>query len=72
MYTIKVVPRINVEKFSFNEPKIEKIKFFTQSSTKIFCINVFDVGGCLESCLNFNVRPLVTWLLIKKTSTFFS
>ena len=30
-------------------------KFFTQNPTKIFCINVFDVGDCLASCLTF--RP---------------
>ena len=32
-------------------------KFFTQHPTKIFCINVFDVGGCLASCLTF--RPFL-------------
>ena len=40
-----------VEKFSFSKLKIEKIFFFTQSPTKIFCIRVFKVGGCLASCL---------------------
>ena len=53
-----------VEKFSFSELKIEKVKFFTQSSTKIFCNSVFNFGGCLASCLAF--RPLGTSLLIKK------
>ena len=67
-----VVRKNVVEKFNFNELKIEKVKLFTQSPTKIFCINVFNVGGCLASCVTFTVRPLVTWLLIKKTSIFFS
>ena len=40
-----------MEKFSFNELKIEKVKFFTQSPTKMFCINAFNVGVSLESCL---------------------
>ena len=40
-----------MKKFSFSELKIEKVTFFTQSLTKIFCINVFNVGGCLASCL---------------------
>ena len=59
------------ETFSANELKIEKVKFFTQNWSKIFCINVFNVGGCLASCLAF--RPfllldpeVVTWLLLKK------
>ena len=39
-----------VEKFSFSELKIENVKFVTQSPTKIFCIGVFNVGGCLASC----------------------
>ena len=45
-----------VEKFSFSELKIEKVKF---SNTKIFCINVFNVGGCVVSCLPF--RPILTF-----------
>ena len=43
----------NVEKFSFSKLIIEKVKFFTQSPTKFFCINVLNVGGCLASCLIF-------------------
>ena len=53
-----VVPKTVVEKFSFSELKIEKVKFFTQSPTKIFCISVFNVEGCLASCLTF--RPFLT------------
>ena len=30
-----------------------KVKFFTQSPTKTFCINVFKVGGYLASCVTF-------------------
>ena len=30
-----------VEKFSYSELKIEKLKLFTQSSTKIICSSVF-------------------------------
>ena len=47
-----------VEKFSFSEPKIEKVNLFNQSPTKIFLNCAFDVGGCLESCLTF--RPFLT------------
>ena len=50
--------RIVLRKFSFNELKIEKVNFFTQSPTKIFCTRVFNVGGCLASCLTF--RPFLT------------
>ena len=46
------------EKFTFNELKIERVKFFTQSPAKIFGIIVFNVGGCLASCVTF--RPFLT------------
>ena len=46
-----------MEKFSFSELKIEKVKRFTQSNQN-FCINVFNVGGCLASCLT--CRPFLT------------
>ena len=52
------MPKTVVEKFSFNELKIEKVKLFTQNSTKFFCISVINVGGCLASCLTF--RPFLT------------
>ena len=42
----------------FSELNIEKVKFFTQSPTKIFCISLFNVGGCLASWLTF--RPFIT------------
>ena len=47
-----------MEKFSFTELKIEKIRCFTESPTKHFCISVFNVGGCFASCLTF--RPFKT------------
>ena len=54
---------------SFSERKTEKVKFLTQSPTKIFCINVCNVGDCLSSSLTFRLfltlYPLATWLLIK-------
>ena len=66
----QVVPKKVVEKFSFSELKIEKVKFFTLSPTKTFCTSVFNVRGCLPSYLTFRpfltLRPLATWLLIKK------
>ena len=50
----QVVPKTVVEKFSFGKLKIEKVKKnCAQSPTKIFCINVFNVEGCLASCLTF-------------------
>ena len=52
------MPKTVVEKFSFSELKIEKVKFFTQGPTKIFCISVLNVGVCLASCLTF--RPFLT------------
>ena len=51
--SLKSSPSTAVDKFSFSELKIEKVEFFTQSPTKIFCISVFNVGGCLEGCLTF-------------------
>ena len=39
-----------VEKFTFNQLIIEKVNFFTQSSRKIFCSSIFNVGSCLASC----------------------
>ena len=50
-----------MDKLGFSELNTEKVNFFTQSPTKIFCISVFNVGGCF--------RPIATWLLIKKTGT---
>ena len=38
---------------SLNELETEKVKLFTQSPTKIVCISIFNVGGCLASCLTF-------------------
>ena len=58
MYTIKLWrTKKVVEKSSFSELQIEKVKFFTQSPTKIFCTSVFNVGGCLASSLTF--RPFL-------------
>ena len=59
------MPKTVVEKFNFSKLKIEKVKFFTESLAKIFCIGVFNVEGCIASCFIFNVRSLATWLLVK-------
>ena len=56
MYTIKLCKKTVAEKFS--ELKIEKVKLYTQSSSKIFCISFFNVGSCLASC--FPLRPFLT------------
>ena len=48
-----------VKKLSFSELKIEKVKFVNQSSTKIFCSSVCNVGG-----------GLATWLLIKNRAVY--
>ena len=57
------MPKEVVEKVSFNEFKIEKVNLFTQSPTKIFCINVFNAGGCLDPYkkkrINFSHKKLV-------------
>ena len=58
LHTSKFCQKTDVEKFSFSGLKIEKAKFFTESPTKIFRISVFNVGGCLASCLIF--RPFLT------------
>ena len=52
------MPKKVVEKFSFSELKIENVTLFIQSSSKIFCISVFNGGGCLAICLTF--RPFLT------------
>ena len=36
-----------MEKFSFSQLKIEKVKSI--------CISVFNIGGCLVSCLIFRL-----------------
>ena len=67
------MPKTVEGKFSSSELKIKKVKLFTQSSTKFYCISVFNVGGCLASCLTF--RPFLTLnpeqlgCLLKKTCT---
>ena len=67
------MPKTVEGKFSSSELKIEKVKLFTQSLTKFYCISVFNVGGCLASCLTF--RPFLTLnpeqlgCLLKKTFT---
>ena len=45
--------KVVVEKFNFSELKIEKVKFFTQSLTRIFCTSDFKVRSCLASSLTF-------------------
>ena len=60
-----IVPKIVLKKFSYSELKIEKVKYFTQSSTKNFCSSVL-LSKLLNFQTIFNVRPLETWLLIKK------
>ena len=52
-----------MEKFSFSELKIEKVKFFTQSTTNIFCISVFNIGRGLASSLTFRPLMLDPWQL---------
>ena len=47
-----VVPKVVVEKFVFSVLKIEL------SLTKFSCISVFNVEGCLASCLTF--KPFLT------------
>ena len=47
------MPKTVVEKLSFSELKIEKVKLFTQSLTKLYCISVFNVGVWLVTCLTF-------------------
>ena len=65
-----VVRKTVAEKFSFSELNIEKVKLFTYSSTKIFCISAFNNEVCLTSCLFLrsflNIRTIATWMLIKK------
>ena len=61
-----------VSRYSYN--KLKKI-FFTQIPAKsFFCISIFNVGGCIASCLTFRlffkVRPLANWLLIKRKRVF--
>ena len=62
----EVVPKTIVEKFSYTELKTEKVKRFTQSSTKNFCSSVFERWRLLNFQTSFNVKPLATWLLILK------
>ena len=47
------MPKTVEKRFSFSELKIEKVKVFSHSPIKIFCMSVFNVGGCLASSLTF-------------------
>ena len=49
------MPETVVEKVSFSEFKIEKGILFTQSSTKIVCNSVLNVGACFTSCLTIRL-----------------
>ena len=49
-----------MEKFSISELKIEKVKVFTQSRTKIFHISVFNIGGCSKSVSWFSFKAFLT------------
>ena len=42
------MPKTVVKKFRFSELKFEKVKLFTQSSKKFYCISVFKQLGCLN------------------------
>ena len=46
------MPQRVVEKISFSELKIEKVKLITQGLNTFYCITVFNVGGCLASSLD--------------------
>ena len=47
-----------VEKFSYSELKIEKLKLLLKVQQKLFAVAFFNVEGCLASCLTF--RPFLT------------
>ena len=52
--------------------KLKKLNYLLRIQPKNFFISVFNVGGCLASCLTFRLfLTLATWLLIKKTSKCF-
>ena len=66
------MPKIVEEKFSFSELKMEKVKLFTQSLTKFYCISVFNVGGCLASCLTFRPFLKLSNLVTYKKNVYFT
>ena len=37
---------------------LASVNLFTQSSTKFYCVRVFNVGGCLASCLTLGPQQL--------------
>ena len=55
MFTIKLRQKQLWRNSASVNLKLKKVKLFTQSSTKICCISVFNVRGCLASCLNFRL-----------------
>ena len=62
------MPKTVVKKFSCSELKIKKINFFySEFNQNFFCSSVFNVGGCLASCLTF--RSILTLDPYKKTCT---
>ena len=66
------MPKIVEEKFSFSELKMEKVKLFTQSLTKFYYISVFNVGGCLASCLTFRPFLKLSNLVTYKKNVYFT
>ena len=52
-----------MEKFSFSKLKIELNLKRTKGSTKSFCISVFNVGGCLASCLKKRLDGFLSHLV---------
>ena len=53
LYTIKLCQKLLWRNLASVNLKLKKVKLFTQSLTKFYRINVFNVGGCLASLLNF-------------------
>ena len=64
------MPKTVVEKFSFSELKIQKVKLLTHNLTKFYCIFIFNVGGCLASYLTFRLFVKLDLVAYKKKNVY--
>ena len=58
MYTIKLCQKQLWRNLASVNLKLKKLNYLLRVQPKNFCISVFNVGGCLASCLTF--RPFLT------------
>ena len=58
MYTIKFCPKYLSGNLASVNLKLKKLNYLLRVQPKFFCISIFNIGGCLASCLTF--KPFLT------------